>query len=55
MQADGNTYERSAIARWLEKNNTSPLTGKPLRTKDLRSNLSVKQLIADWKEKRGMR
>jgi len=28
--ADGQTYERGAIERWLEEHDTSPLTGEPL-------------------------
>lgn len=30
MCSDGNTYERYAIERWFEQNNTSPLTGETL-------------------------
>ena len=30
VTADGHTYERSAIVKWLLKKATSPLTGEPL-------------------------
>ena len=33
ITVDGFTYEREAIAQWLEKNGTSPLTGEPLPVK----------------------
>eukprot|EP00966_Prymnesium_polylepis_P316020 7301632-Prymnesium_polylepis.1 len=33
LTADGQTYERSAIARWLETHGTSPLSGEPLENK----------------------
>ena len=33
IAADGHTYEREAIARWITTNNTSPLTGGVLKNK----------------------
>jgi U-box domain/C2 domain len=38
VAADGHTYERSAIARWLSESNKSPLTGAVLPHKDLVPN-----------------
>jgi U-box domain/C2 domain len=38
VAADGHTYERSAIARWLTESNKSPLTGAILSHKDLVPN-----------------
>ena len=35
FQADGFTYERSAIEQWLENHNTSPKTGIELESKQL--------------------
>ena len=29
MDAEGNSYEREAIFKWLESNNTSPITRSP--------------------------
>lgn len=38
VAADGHTYERAAIARWLAESNKSPLTGAVLSHKDLVPN-----------------
>jgi hypothetical protein len=38
VAADGHTYERSAIARWLSTSNKSPLTGAILAHKELVPN-----------------
>lgn len=39
LQADGRSYERSAIVEWLKDHDTSPVTGAPLRgQKDLVPN-----------------
>jgi hypothetical protein len=38
VAADGHTYERSAIARWLHTSDKSPLTGAVLVHKDLVPN-----------------
>lgn len=38
VAADGHTYERSAIARWLQTSDKSPLTGAVLVHKDLVPN-----------------
>jgi hypothetical protein len=49
--ADGHTYERTAIALWLTKEDTSPLTGATLKTTELISNFTVRSLIRAFKEK----
>ena len=46
-QADGFTYERSAIEQWLENHNTSPKTGIELESKQLVPNYSLRSLIRD--------
>lgn len=38
VAADGHTYERAAIARWLLSSNRSPLTGSALAHKNLVPN-----------------
>jgi hypothetical protein len=38
VAADGHTYERSAIARWLQSSNRSPLTGEVLAHSGLAPN-----------------
>ena len=45
--ADGYTYERKEITRWLASNNTSPKTNLPLETKTLFPNISAKQQIEE--------
>jgi len=51
MAMDGHTYERSAIEKWLETNNTSPLNNSPLPAKTLIPNHNLKSQITDWKKK----
>ena len=41
---DGHTYERSAVIAWLERNDTSPMTGAPLARKTLAPNFAVRQM-----------
>lgn len=48
--SDGQTYEREAIEKWLQKNNTSPLTGLHLNHKVLTPNVLVKKLIFSFVE-----
>lgn len=53
VAADGHTYERSAIARWLKTSDKSPLTGSVLSHKNLVQNymlLSSLQETATTKE-----
>ena len=52
-QADGFTYERSAIKQWLETHNTSPQTGIELESKQLVPNYSLRSLIQDFHERDG--
>ena len=47
IQADGFTYERSAIEQWLKTHNTSPATGLELESKQLNPNYSLRSLIRD--------
>ena len=53
FQADGFTYERSAIEQWLENHNTSPKTGIELDSKQLVPNYSLRSLIQDFHERGG--
>jgi hypothetical protein len=46
VAADGHTYERSAIARWLSTSNKSPLTGSVLPHKDLVPNYMLLSSLA---------
>eukprot|EP00796_Vickermania_ingenoplastis_P001194 gene1194-710_t len=45
MTADGQTYERGAIQRWLLDHDTSPVTNLPLPTKAVRINNEVRELV----------
>ena len=48
--ADGQTYEREAIARWLKRKKTSPLTGMTLESSILIPNHSLRKLIQEnWR------
>ena len=44
LAGDGHVYERIAIAQWIERHGTSPLTREPLNVNDLRSEENIKQL-----------
>lgn len=46
IAADGYTYERAAIARWVELDTTSPSTGELLSHTRLLPNLIIRSLIS---------
>ncbi len=50
IAADGNTYERNAIAHWLEAHDTSPMTGAILANTTLIPNLALRSLIGSHPE-----
>jgi len=43
--ADGHTFERRAIERWLLTHGSSPMTGAPLPHKQLAPAIALRQLI----------
>lgn len=45
LAADGHSYERQAIEKWLQKHNTSPMTGAPLAHRYLTANFALRHLI----------
>jgi hypothetical protein len=47
VAADGHTYERSAIARWLGTSDKSPLTGSILPHKNLVPNYMLLSSLQD--------
>ena len=49
MAADGHTYERTEIELWFTRHNTSPLTNELLISKDLKSNISLRNTISALK------
>ena len=49
---DGHTFEKRAIEQWFERgNHTNPMTGLHLEMTILIPNLSIKNMIIDFKEK----
>ena len=48
MAADGHSYERSAIERWLATKSTSPMTGEALVHSFLAPNHMVRRQIREW-------
>ena len=50
---DGQSYERICIEQWLQKNQTSPLTGAPLASKHLVPNVALRCAIREWGESGG--
>ena len=45
IDPDGYSYEKEAIIKWLEDNDTSPITRNPLKVDDLRPNRALKDSI----------
>lgn len=45
VAADGFTYERECIEKWLETSELSPCTGEPLAHKALAPNKVLQELI----------
>lgn len=52
--ADGHTYERAAIEKWLLARATSPLTNLPLPQRAVYPNLAVRQVINEWRVQHGL-
>ena len=50
IAGDGHTYERAAIAEWLETNHTSPVTQAPLPHSRLVPNRLIKGAIATQRQ-----
>jgi Mg-chelatase subunit ChlD len=48
---EGNSYEQTAIEKWLETHNTSPITRNCLLIKHLKLNRSLKDAIAEYIKK----
>jgi hypothetical protein len=54
IAADGHSYEREQIVRWLLTNNSSPKTGKLLPNKNLISNFTLRSLCHGVRQARGL-
>lgn len=50
VAADGQTYERDAITRWLSHRQTSPLTGQPMPATALYENTALRKSIEEYME-----
>uniref|UniRef100_A0A6B2KYL0 VWFA domain-containing protein n=1 Tax=Arcella intermedia TaxID=1963864 RepID=A0A6B2KYL0_9EUKA len=50
VDGEGNSYERAAITEYLEKHQTSPITGRPLKAKELKPNRALKELIEGYRK-----
>jgi len=48
--ADGQTYERSNILKWLEKSDRSPKTNQALSHKDMAPNYALRSAIEEFHE-----
>ncbi|CAE8723518.1 unnamed protein product [Polarella glacialis] len=51
LAADGFTYERQAIEKWLSMHNTSPMTGALLAHRYLTENFALRHLMDAYDEK----
>ncbi|XP_074293664.1 U-box domain-containing protein 35-like [Silene latifolia] len=51
VAADGYTYNRAAIEKWLAENSTSPTTNLPLPHKFIMPNYTILEAIKQWKSK----
>ncbi|WCJ36438.1 U-box domain-containing protein kinase family protein [Euphorbia peplus] len=49
VAADGYTYDREAIQKWLQENDKSPMTNLPLPNKNLLPNYTLLSAIMEWK------
>jgi nucleoid-associated protein YgaU len=54
VAADGFTYERDAIEKWMQAHGTSPRTNQPLEHTMVMPNMLVRQMIAAWCEQNGV-
>ena len=47
IAADGHTYERQAMMSYLQQHNRSPVSQKPLASKDVTPNYAIRKLLID--------
>lgn len=45
---DGHSYERAAIALWLEKQGHSPVTSEPMSASNIVPNIALRNSIQEW-------
>ena len=54
VAADGHTYNRADIEKWLKEHDTSPLNHEPLEHKMLVPNMAIRRQINAWREEHGL-
>jgi Mg-chelatase subunit ChlD len=54
IDPEGNSYEKTAILKWLTRNNTSPITRSSLYESQLNFNRGLKDAIDEFKVRNGM-
>ncbi len=54
VAADGHTYNRVDIEKWLVQHDTSPLTNETLESKALFPNIAMRRQINMWREQHGL-
>ena len=47
IATDGYSYERQAMASYLQQHNRSPVSKKPLASKNVTPNYAIKTLLMD--------
>jgi hypothetical protein len=47
---NGDTYDRTTISKWIDRNHSCPVTREPLQMSDLRLNRVLQEQITDWEE-----
>ncbi|GMI76632.1 hypothetical protein like AT4G25160 [Hibiscus trionum] len=52
VAADGYTYDRKSIEKWIETNDKSPMTNLALPNKNLLPNYSLLSAIVEWKSRK---
>ncbi|KAD7480357.1 hypothetical protein E3N88_03493 [Mikania micrantha] len=51
VAADGYTYDRRAIEKWFEGNDSSPVTSLPMISRSLTPNYTLLSAIMEWKSR----
>ena len=54
LTIDGQTYSRAPIAQWLQMKLTSPMTNEPLASAQLIPNISLRNAIEEFRNRRPM-
>ncbi|KAJ9539767.1 hypothetical protein OSB04_026273 [Centaurea solstitialis] len=52
VAADGYSYDRRAMEKWLEESDNSPMTNLPLPSRSLTTNYTLVSAIMEWKRSR---